>query len=451
MKRIANTLATLSLLISGFVGCTPDFDVPPIKVNKYEGKETMSILDFKNKYKNVTLEEITENIVLHGIINASDSSGNIYKKIFFQDLNGTAGLELSVEASTSYNVYNLGQEIFIECKGLYIGKSNDVLQLGTPFKDKYGKITIGRMPLFYANKHIFRHGKINKSNVKIRTINSISELNDGMVDCVVTINNIFFTSGGLEIFANKPIGDNTYPTSREIADLKGGKTTVYTSGYANFAKDKLPKGMGSITCIASQYRGAWQLMIRDRTDIGTFDGTDIDPNISITVSSLNETFDAGTDNSSASINGWCVFKTVGDRDWQTKLFKNDNNKYAQATAHTGASADYEYWLVTPGLDLDAATQKLIAFETSMTYWKNTSSLEIYLMNDKDPAKATKELLNVKIATETDAENQWIPSGTIDLSAKSGVVYVGFRYRAKGGASNSTTFRVDNFKFGSSVQ
>lgn len=57
----------------------------------------------------------------------------------------------------------------------------------------------------------------------------------------------------------------------------------------------------------------------------------------------------------------------------------------------------------------------------------------------------------KIAVETDGDNSWIPSGSIDLSAKSGTVYIAFRYVAKGGANNSTTFRVDNFRFGDQVQ
>ncbi|WP_047449694.1 DUF5689 domain-containing protein [Alistipes sp. ZOR0009] len=447
MKRFLYTLLGIGLL-AGVVGCSPEFDTPEYKESQYTGAATMTIKAFKERFTNKAPVEIKENIVLRGVVNASDSCGNVYKKIYFQDLEGTAGLELVVDGSSLYKICNVGQEIFVECKGLYVGNYDGYTAIGTPFTKSNGDVTIGRMPLFLAKEHIFKQGRRDVSKVKVQTINSLTELTPDMVDRVITIKNIYFPGGGKDLFADK---SSQYPTSRDIADLKGGRSLVYTSSYATFSQKTLPKGMGSITCVATKYGSTWQLLIRDYNDVGTFDGTDVDPNVSIIVTSLNESFNAGASNGSAAINGWCTFSTIGDRNWLTMVFDQDQNHYAQASAHKGAAPDYEYWLVTPGLDLDKATQKLISFETAMNYWMNTSSLEVYLMNDKDPSKATvKELLNARIAIATDPVNTWIPTGSIDLSSKSGVVYVGFRYRAKGGASNSTTFRVDNFKFGSEV-
>jgi hypothetical protein len=275
MKRITSILPLLTLLLVGLVGCTPEFSEPPVKEYTYTGKATHTIAQFKQLYANTSLAKITSDIILKGVINASDSSGNVYKKIYLQD--ETGGLEISVDAASNYNTYSVGQEVFVECKDLYIGLYGGVLQLGMPYVDKTGKDAIGRMPKSIAYQHIFSNGKPDKSKVKPIVVSSLAELNDGMLDRLVTINGIFFTSGGIETFALKPTKDNSYPTEREFTDSKGIKGITYTSGYARFSQDILPKGLGSITCIVTAYNGKWQLIIRDREDIGTFDGSVIEP------------------------------------------------------------------------------------------------------------------------------------------------------------------------------
>ena len=166
---------------------------------------------------------------------------------------------------------------------------------------------------------------------------------------------------------------------------------------------------------------------------------------------IDEDFESGKDYDPASINGWTVAKVQGDRDWQIRKYTNNStgtsNNYAQASAHNGAAADYEYWLISPAVDMDKATSKILTFETAKAYWQSTSSLEVYVLDGVDPATANKEKIDAKIAAESDADHTFISSGDIDLAAQTGTKYIGFRYVAKGGASNSTTFRIDNFKFG----
>ncbi|MCU4155976.1 DUF4493 domain-containing protein [Carboxylicivirga sp. A043] len=160
---------------------------------------------------------------------------------------------------------------------------------------------------------------------------------------------------------------------------------------------------------------------------------------------IDEDFESGTDGGTAAINGWSVAKVQGDRDWQIKEYSS--NKYVQASAHNGASADYEYWLISPAIDMDNATSKILSFETAKAYWKSTSSLEVFVMDGIDPATANVEKIDAKVAAEGDADHTFISSGNIDLATQTGTKYIGFKYVAKGGQSNSTTFRIDNVKFG----
>ncbi|MGL4993834.1 MAG: DUF6359 domain-containing protein [Bacteroidales bacterium] len=167
-----------------------------------------------------------------------------------------------------------------------------------------------------------------------------------------------------------------------------------------------------------------------------------DPNEPVTL--YFQDFNTVTDNGNISLEGWKIEKVKGDRDWQGKLF--DDNGYAQASAHNGTAAEYEYWLISPGFNVKDAVQKTVSFKTSKSFWQNTSSLEVYAMVSNE-VSAEKRKLDVTIAEEASADNTFVLSGDIDLSNEGELVYIGFRYQALGGASNSTTFRVDDFSFG----
>ncbi|MGL4411309.1 MAG: choice-of-anchor J domain-containing protein [Bacteroidales bacterium] len=167
-----------------------------------------------------------------------------------------------------------------------------------------------------------------------------------------------------------------------------------------------------------------------------------DPNEPVTL--YFQDFNSVVDNGNISLEGWKIEKVKGDRDWQGKLF--DDNGYAQASAHNGTAEEYEYWLISPGFNVKDAVQKTVSFKTSKSFWQNTSSLEVYAMVSNEVA-SEKRILDVTIAEEASADNTFILSGDIDLSNEGDLVYIGFRYQALGGASNSTTFRIDDFSFG----
>ncbi len=151
--------------------------------------------------------------------------------------------------------------------------------------------------------------------------------------------------------------------------------------------------------------------------------------------------------------GWTheiVSPSDDDRTWQSKTHQSE--KYIQATAHDGkgsnAGKTYDLWMFTPALNVKDAPNKVFSFYSEGAFWKNTSSLEVYVLNEPKSTASAKELLsNVRIATEADGQYKWIASGDISLEGKGDTVYVAFRYQAQGGASNSTTYMIDDFAFG----
>ncbi len=156
--------------------------------------------------------------------------------------------------------------------------------------------------------------------------------------------------------------------------------------------------------------------------------------------------------------GWgheIVSPADDDRTWQSKIFTSGSSvdKYIQATAHDSsdknAGKTYDLWMFSPALNVKDAPKKVFSFYSEGAYWQSTSSLEVYLLNEPKSNASSKELLNVKIATSADGQYTWVASGDISLEGKGDVVYVGFRYQAQGGKSNSTTYIIDDFAFGRS--
>ena len=151
--------------------------------------------------------------------------------------------------------------------------------------------------------------------------------------------------------------------------------------------------------------------------------------------------------------GWVheiISPSDDNRTWQSKTYQSE--KYIQATAHdskdSNAGKTYDLWMITPALNVKDAPNKVFSFYSEGAYWKNTSSLEVYVLNEQTSNASSKEQLsNVRIATEADGQYTWIASGDISLEGKGDVVYIGFRYQAEGGASNSTTYMIDDFAFG----
>ena len=151
--------------------------------------------------------------------------------------------------------------------------------------------------------------------------------------------------------------------------------------------------------------------------------------------------------------GWTheiVSPSDDDRTWQSGIYQSE--KYIQATAHDSsdknAGKTYDLWMFTPALNVKDAANKVFSFYSEGAFWKNTSSLEVYVLNEPKSTASAKELLsNVRIATEADGQYKWIASGDISLEGKGDTVYVAFRYQGQGGASNSTTYRIDDFAFG----
>lgn len=155
------------------------------------------------------------------------------------------------------------------------------------------------------------------------------------------------------------------------------------------------------------------------------------PSTPSVVTSLNEKFSSG-----AIPSGWTQKQVAGTKAWYVTSFSGVY--YAAMTGYQG-TAPFDSWLVTPGLDLDKMTNKVLTFETEVNgYQSTTTQFEVYVMDTNDPATANTTRLNVNLpAAPASGYSSWTPSGNIDLGTYSGTVYIGYRYYATTDANYAT--------------
>ena len=69
-------------------------------------------------------ELITSDIAVKGYVSSSDATGNFYKEFFIQNSseNATDAVKIHLNQVDSHNQYNIGREVYISLKNLYIGE-----------------------------------------------------------------------------------------------------------------------------------------------------------------------------------------------------------------------------------------------------------------------------------------------------------------------------------------
>ena len=269
MKRF-NFYLSLMLLLVFTAACSDEFDQPPMVIPTAEHTANITIAEFKAKHwqddRNY-IDTIKEDEVIHGWITSSDEEGNIYKQLYISD--GTAGLTVSIDQSSIYTKYRIGQEVVIPMKGYFIGKFNGLLCLGIPYwYAAQGVWESNRMPMEMWDTMAEINGLPDVSKVDT-TVIELSEIKGSdkatllkYMSRLVRVNSVTFTDGG------KPFSDADNSTDREIKDEAGNTIMVSNSNYASFRADTLPEGtvdiVGQLSYTASK---GFFLLLRDANDV----------------------------------------------------------------------------------------------------------------------------------------------------------------------------------------
>jgi hypothetical protein len=285
IKNTAAAIICAAMLIPASSCVKDNFTVPSPGANVDPAgiAATMTIKQFKQHYYQPILGKaiptlLTDStVIISGIINADDRSGNFYKTISLQD--STGGLQVKIAGTSLYYDYPIGRKIWIKTKGLYIFDYGGTLELGG-YIDLAGAFpNVGGIATSNAPNSIIK-GRwgldVPVQKISIHTLLFNANYID-MQSMLYEIDDVEFSqqdTGGnygnalSKASVNVVLNDCASPPNSMV---------VRSSGYANFATAKPAKGHGNIRGIYTYYTfastGNTQLVIRDTTDVMFTGGT----------------------------------------------------------------------------------------------------------------------------------------------------------------------------------
>jgi hypothetical protein len=399
-------------------------------------KNLVSIKYAKDLMVSGEATEINSDIVIKGYVVSSDATGNFYKEFYIQDdpSEPTAAIRLLIDTTDSYNMFNIGREIYVNLNGLYIGEyrtGDGVITIGE-LDSTNNRITNVREEVMKA--HILRAAETSEiSPLSVK----FSQINDSHVGMMVEVYDVNVAPSDI----GEPYVDpyDTFDTQRTLEACDGFSKKTFlleTSAYADFNQDILPSGTGTIKAVVTKtYDGDNLVLMLNSTEDVDFNGEPCELlNISDFDVILDEQFDTVVDGSNFDYTGWVNYAEVGSELWTEQLFSG--NGYVEFSGfRTGDDVNIG-WLITPVFDLTGATDAFINFKLAQHHLddEDNNTLEVFVSTDFDGENvtaATWEKLNIAVPGEDISWYAFQDVGLINVSSYTGNLYVAFKYVGSG--------------------
>lgn len=356
MKRLLYYILPILSVIFIPTSCMDKHDAPVINDNDGSGiTATSTIKELKDKYKSVISSNgyqlIEEDALIRGVVTGNDESGNIYKQLFVQD--ETGGICISIDGNNMNTNYHVGQEIAIDCKGLYIGGYGEMAQIGYTYTDDSGTTKIGRMSPFVWDAHHTRIGSATPENLpEPIVITSANQFKEDYISMLVSLENVHFNLPGIFTFADYEASEPGTESKTMYFD-DNTEVTVRTSRYGSgLASMPLPAGKGKFKGILTIYRSEWQITARTADDLTDFDFIDlVKTHVKETFAESLGVFTSYSDNSRPTSLEWTI-------DYSSAMVKG----YVD-----GKNVDAVTYLVSSPVDLSATDKAFVTFEHAINY------------------------------------------------------------------------------------
>ena len=260
-----------------FTACMDgDWDIPGTDGTEF-GNQSISetnivtIDQLKKQYAGIISSggyvKITEPMQIKGVVTGNDIQGNIYNQIGLED--GTGSVIICIAQGGLYGQLQVGREILVELKDLYVGSYGQQPEIGTPYTNKSGRTYVSRMPRVLWQQH-YKMLDMKSATPFDFDVTKVSDANYIKENCgrLMTIRGVKFQgANGKRVYANEKEKDAANSVNRSLQGISGNALVVRTSTYADFANKPLPTGMVDITGIFTRYNNTWQILIREESDV----------------------------------------------------------------------------------------------------------------------------------------------------------------------------------------
>ena len=413
MKKYSFIILMLAFVFSA---CKKEFDAPPIK--EIPEGQLLTIQDLFDMYDG-TPYRFDDDYSVYATITMDDRNGNIFRNAYIQDETNAIVLRTNFPG------------------GLYAGDSIRVYLKGTTLNNFNGMMQLDSVDV---DRNIIKQA--NNVHFPAQTVSLLDIIENDYNGKLVRVENVEFEASELgSTYANAL---NQQSLNKNLIDCDENVIIVRTSGFADFANDKLAEGNGSLVAIANEFNGTKQLLIRSIEEV--------DMN--------NERCTAGGDPGTAYLfkdfsdanltsGGWTsqvVISNPTGNNWDVSNQGAGGNYYAVANGWNGSSADEtELWLISPAIDLSEANAPQLTFRNSTNF--NGPGLKLMISTDydgtSDPSTQGNWTDYSTFVNWSPGSWEWTSSGIIPLTSFNNQpsVYIAFKYTS--GTAGAATWQVDD--------
>ena len=218
---------------------------------------TTTIGELRAKYAGTTFP-VTGDIVVSGRVNTSDLGGNFYRTLCIEDEG--AGMEIMAGIDQLHNDFPMGCRVTLRLKGLALGESRGILQVGRKPAAGSGFATDYLGSKAALDAAVSRTGEAPQPVAP--ALLTIAELTPKRCGTLVRIDGLSYTPEDLT--------PGTWAGYKRFTDAGGAEIYTYVRNYAGFAGEEVPAGKSCSLTGILQYddagKGRYLLKLRDEND-----------------------------------------------------------------------------------------------------------------------------------------------------------------------------------------
>lgn len=458
MKNKLKNIFTIFLSIGLLSSCVKEeYDAPVVADCVNPGlTKTKEVADLYASAPSDGTTSIYHNIVddkevpdyIEAIVVSSDEGGNFYKSMYLEPLDGSKGLNLSIDEVNVYTKkFQPGRKVFLKLNGLAYAVPSSFAQgliFGAEPTDKFA---VDRLSGTVYKDYLIPSCDTYNEDDFVHRITVAQAKSDKYLNTLVEIQDVQFESDFGTYDTDRTDG---FDSSVNITDGTNS-LVIRTSRFANFAGYNFPSGRGTVRGVLTKYgtgSNPYQIILRTERDV-KLTNPRVDNSKPIVGNNIqylptfSENFESYTPTTSGtSFPKYVNDAFVGARYWDVKTFSN--NKYIQMTSF-GASVSKTYLAMpiafTPG--------KKLSFKTKDGYNKG-NVLKVYYSSNYVPGSDMGQATLVDITsgftiasgTATGYATNFTNSGNYVIPATlTGNGFFIFEY--SGTSTNTTTIQIDD--------
>jgi hypothetical protein len=261
MKQKVNLGLSGCLLVTYLLIISACYKQVPPEGNRASTTDSLiSIQSLRKLHTMGMVEFIGQSFVIEGTVVANDEHDNWYKSICIQDKTG--GIVVQMDGLALYQHYPIGSLLRLSVQNLWLSDYRRMLQLVAAVDTSTGSLTTTGIPKPLFSKHI----RVVKEEMPITPLMvSFKNLGDSLQGRLIQLTGVELSAQDTgQSYADSR---NKLGASKSLKFCTGGTVYIRTSGYADFAAAKTPKGNGVVIGIYSVYNAEKQLLLRDTNDI----------------------------------------------------------------------------------------------------------------------------------------------------------------------------------------